>query len=142
VSSTHPIPRPNLAVWTRFKAAEVPHLSDVCDEILGSSPPTPAPPFGPDHGRHLLKGLGREDCPHLLVAGLLPTNAWDGPDLSKEARTVRVYGEVPPIEPLDSPVAPQGRPLTFGVRDEAPQWASHVMQMRERGGLTAHMADS
>jgi hypothetical protein len=45
-------------------------LSGVYDEILGVSPPSPAPPLGPDHGRHLLELLGLEDGAHLVVAPL------------------------------------------------------------------------
>jgi hypothetical protein len=53
---------------------------------------------------HLLEGLGREDRPHRLVAGLVPADAGDRPHLREEARVVGVNGEVSSIEPLDQPV--------------------------------------
>jgi hypothetical protein len=64
--------------------------------------PTPA---GPDHPGDPREGLRWEDRPHLVVPGLVPADAGDGPELRKESWTVRVHGELAAIEPLDASVA-------------------------------------
>ena len=103
-------------------------LSGVWDQIPGPSLSTPAPAFGPDHCRHLLERLGREDRPHLLVPGLVPANAGDRPDFREEAWAVRVHGELAAVEPLDASVAPGDYGEALGIMcDAEPHWAGQVL---------------
>ena len=75
-------------------------------------------PPGSDDPGHLLERLGREDGPHLLVAGLVPANAGDRPDLREESRAVTVHGELAPVEPLDAAVTSGDGREALGVLDD------------------------
>ena len=90
-------------------------LSGVWNQILDPSPTPSAPTLGADHGGDLLEGLWREGRPHLVVSGLVPTDAGDRPDLGEEAGTVRVHGERPSVEPLDPAIAARDKRITLGV---------------------------
>jgi hypothetical protein len=109
-------------------------LSGVWDQILDPSPPPAAPARGPDHGGHLLERLGREGRPHLVIAGLVPANAGDGPDLEEESWAVRVHGELALIEPLDASVAPGDDREAFGVLCHAEtEWSREGTEVLKSG---------
>jgi hypothetical protein len=108
-------------------------LSGFWDQILGASPAAPAPALGSDHGRHLIEGLGREDRPHLMVAGLVPTNAGDRPDLREEPWAGCVDSEVLSVEPLDLSVTAGDHREILGIsRDTQAQGSRELSKVIER----------
>src|SRR5262245_65730364 len=80
-SSAAPMPRSQVGRLDALLGRRSTHLSGVCHEILGPSPPTSTPALGLDRRRHPFERFGREEGTHLVVPRLVPADAGDGPDL-------------------------------------------------------------
>jgi hypothetical protein len=99
-------------------------LSGARDQILGASSAAAAPPFGADHGGHLLEGLRREGRPHLVVVGLVPTDAWNGsvvirPDTQEWPPLWALVAVLPGAVPRNPPVPARDDRPAFGIAGHA-----------------------